>query len=263
MHRLAVAVVLSAFSAVAQNPPSSDPFAAALAQKSIAALTGGAPVSDVTLTGSATRIAGSDKKSGTVTLSVKGTEESRIDLALTSGTGTEIRSDTAGYPQGASVLNGATQQPWPTHNCWINASWFFPELSVLAETADPNQIFLYVGLERRNGISVHHLETYRYAPGKRQATTAFNQAMSTMEIYLDSVSLLPVAFAFNHHPDDDSGTNIAIEIDFSNYQRIQGILVPLRVKQLIWNGLALDVTITSANLNAGLSDSLFAIASAN
>jgi hypothetical protein len=46
---LAASLLLSAVSAVAASAPTSDPFAITLAQQSVAALTGGASVTDVTL----------------------------------------------------------------------------------------------------------------------------------------------------------------------------------------------------------------------
>jgi hypothetical protein len=260
MHRLVLAVLsLIAVSAVAQNPPVSDPTAVAFAQKSIAALTGGVPVGDATLTGNATRIAGSDKDSGTVTLNVKGMGESRIDLNLSASNRTEIRNDTAGYPQGASILDTGNQQALAMHNCMTSAGWFFPALSALAGTTDPTRVFVYVGLEKWKGLSVHHLQTYRYSPAKRPDITAIHQAVSTMDIYLDSTSLLPLAFTFNTHPDDDALTNIAVEVDFYQYQPFAGILVPTRIQKLLWNGLALDMSITNAAFNTGLSDTLFTV----
>src|SRR5438094_985537 len=148
MRRLAVALLLllSAICACAQNP-ASDPYAVSLAQQSITALTGGSVLSDSTLLGNTTWIAGSDQESGTVTLNVKGLRESRVDLNLSNGTRTQIRNDTAGYPQGASILNGGNQQTWATHNCWVNPSWFFPALSYLAATSDPSLVFSYIGVE--------------------------------------------------------------------------------------------------------------------
>ncbi len=261
MSRLAVVSLLTfcAVCASGQSLPANDPYAVSLAQQSVATLIGGASISDATLTGVVTRIAGSDIEKGTVTLNAKGVAESRIDLSLSGGTRTEIRNDTAGFPQGAAILNGGNQQARVMHNCRINASWFFPELSALAETADPAQIFLYVGLEKRNGLAVHHLQTFRYAPAKRPDITALRQAVSTMDIYLDSTSLLPLAFAFNTHPDDDALTNIAVEVDFYNYQPFSGVLVPTRIQKLIWNGLALDISITGAAFNTGLLDDLFTI----
>ena len=83
--------------------------------------------------------------------------------------------------------------------------------------------------------------------------------MSSEDIYLDSTSLLPVAFAFNVHPDDDASTKIAVTINFSRYQVLNGVQIPMHVQRLISGGLALDVVVTSAVVNSGLSDAPFAI----
>src|SRR5437660_6420520 len=82
---LSLTVVLSCF-ASAQNQPTSTSQAVAYAARAISALTGGAPIHDVTLTGSVTWN-GSD--TGTATLVALGTGESRMDLVLVSGTRTE------------------------------------------------------------------------------------------------------------------------------------------------------------------------------
>jgi hypothetical protein len=158
-------------------------------------------------------------------------------------------------------MGSGNQVPWPLQNCWINAGWFFPGLSALAETSDPTRIFVYVGPEIWKGSAVYHLRTYRYTPAKTPEVPALNQFLSIMDIYLDRSSLLPLAFGFNSHPDDESNTNVAVEIDFSNYQPIQGILVPEHIQKFIWNGLALDIGVTSVVLNSGISDSMFEITS--
>src|SRR5258706_15535144 len=94
MFRLAVVVFLfaSAVCAVAASVPTSDPSAITLAQQSVAALTGGAPVADVTLKANAISVLGSDGEIGTATLSAKGVSESRIDLSLSGWTRTDIRN---------------------------------------------------------------------------------------------------------------------------------------------------------------------------
>jgi hypothetical protein len=245
--------------ASSQNPPQSDPQAVAFASQAMTALTNGVAVTDVTLSGNATWIAGSDDETGSATLLEKGTGESRIDLNLSGGTRTEIRNDSTGFPQGETIASGGTVQPWPQHNCWINASWFFPALSILAATSDPSVILSYVGLESRGTGSVQHIRAYHYLPSKRQAATAITASLSAEDIYLDSSSLLPVAFSFNTHPDDDEATNILVEIDFFNYQPVNGVQVPMRVQKLISGGLALDITITGVVVNSGLSDDAFAI----
>jgi hypothetical protein len=258
-YRFAVPLILLFVSVVsAQNPPQSDPQAVALATQAMTALTNGAGVSDVTLSGNVTWIAGSDDETGSATLQAKGPAESRMDLNLSAGTRTEIRNDTSGSPEGETIAPDGTFQ-WAQHNCWINASWFFPALSILAATSDPSVILTYVGLENRGTGSVQHIRAYRYLPSKRAATTALTASLSSEDIYLDSSSFLPVAFSFNTHPDDDEATNISLEIDFSNYQPVNGVQVPMRVQKRINGGLALDLTVTGVVVNSGLTDAPFAI----
>jgi hypothetical protein len=145
------------------------------------------------------------------------------------------------------------------HNCWINASWFYPALSYLNATSDPTLIFSFVGQESRGGATVQHLRIYRYLAAQRPAFVALTRRVSAADFYLDSASLLPVALVFNTHPAEDAGTDISIEIDYSNYQAINGVQIPLHVQKLVSGGLALDIVATNATVNSGLSDSLFAI----
>src|SRR5437660_2303205 len=255
---LTLILAFRSFAAVQTKLPVSDPQALAFAAQSIVALTGGNPVADVALTGNATWIAGSDTETGSVTLQAKGTSESRIDLTLTNGLRTDIRNDTASTPQGESIASDGILHPWALHNCWINSSWFFPALSFLSAASDPTIIFSYIGQEVRGGESVQHIQVYRYLTGQKPTPIALTQQLSTTDLYLDSATLLPAAITFNTHPDDDGGTNIAIEIDFSNYQAINGIAVPMHIQKLIFNGLALDIVVTGAVFNSGLPDTLFA-----
>jgi hypothetical protein len=245
--------------ASAQNPPASDPQALNLVAQSIVAMSGGNPISDVTLTGNATWVAGSDLETGQLALKAKGVSESRIDLSLSGGTRTEVRNDTAGFPQGESIRPEGAVRSWAIHNCWINAGWFFPALSFLSATSDPNLIFSYVGLESRGGVALQHLRVFRYLAGQSAKQIALTQQLSTMDIYLDSVSLLPRAFLFTTHPDEDALTDIAIAIGFSNYQTVNGIQVPLHIQRLVQNGLAVDLVLNGITFNSGLADSIFAV----
>lgn len=93
---LIFALVVSPLWAANSALPPSDPQALAFAAASISALTGGTTIGDATLTGSVTWTAGSDSETGTATLEALGTGESRIDLALTTGTRTEIRDAQTG-----------------------------------------------------------------------------------------------------------------------------------------------------------------------
>src|ERR1039457_4636547 len=70
-------------------PLVSDPQAVSLLQKSLAAQVGAVQVADVTLAGTARRIAGSDDETGTATLKATGVGDSRMDLSFPSGNRSE------------------------------------------------------------------------------------------------------------------------------------------------------------------------------
>jgi len=255
MHRLAVAVslLISAVCAVGQNPQSSDLFAVSLAQKSVAALTGGLPVGDVTLNASVISILGSDNETGTGTFTAKGFSESRVDLNLSGGTRSEVRNIANGGPAGAWARNGGASTAYAGHNTLTDAAWFFPALSSLTQTANPNVVFKYIGQEQHSGVNTQHIQIFQAPP----AGIASVQRLSTTEVYLDAATLLPVAMAFKVHPDKDMNTDIPAEILFANYRAVNGIQVPFHFQRMLNGGVILDVTVTSAALNTGLQDSSF------
>ncbi|HZC24822.1 MAG TPA: hypothetical protein VE866_15895 [Candidatus Binatia bacterium] len=252
-----VAVVLSVaflpLAAFGQTPTASSPQALAYAAQSIAALTGGNPITDVTLTGTVTWNAGAD--TGTASLKALGTGESRMDLALSTGTRSEIRDAQTGTPLGQWINPDNTSGQFAPPNCWTDAAWFFPALGSLA--AGQNVVLSYVGQEQRNGSNVQHLRSYVFQSA--QVPTPTPQQLSTMDFYLDATTLLPVAVAFQVHPDNNEGMNLAVEVDFSNYQRISGVAVPLHIQRYQQGALMVDLTITGTSFNTGLTLSNFAI----
>lgn len=255
--------IIVAFSAPAlcQNqPPVSDPQAVSLANQSIAALTSGTPVVDVTVSGTAIWTSGTDSETGNATAYGKTNIESRLDLSLNGGNRSELRNSSGGSPQGAWINASGQSTPTALQNCWTDAVWFFPALTSLsAVNTDSTLVFVYVGLETQNGRSVQHIQSYHYVTSKFPTVTTFTQQMSLVDYFLDAQTLVPMSMTFSAHPDDNSTINIPVEVDFSNYQVVNGILVPFHITK-VWQGNTLvDITVTSAVINSGLPDSLFAI----
>ncbi len=250
-------VLASSSCLFSQNqPPVSDPQALSLVSQSITALTGGTRIYDVTLNGTATCSNGSGSETANATLMAKGTGESRFDMTLSAGPRSEIRNDGSSNTLGELLVPDGSILPWGLQNCMVNAVWFFPHLSVLGVTGDSTLIFSYIGQESRNGIAVQHIQSYRYS--RADATTT--RQLSTMDIYLDAASFLPTAFIFNIHPENAvAQQSIPVEVDFSNYQSLNGVLVPFRIRRYVTGGLGFDFTVGTAQFNAGLPDSLFDI----
>ena len=258
MLRLAAVTAFAFFlvfpiAATARSRPQSDPLALALAAKSIGTLTGGTTISDVTLNGGATWITGSDKQPGAVTLTALGFGESRVDLTLVSGVSSEVRDSSTGFASGKWVDTGGVSHSLATHNCLTDAVWFFPALTSL--NAGPNVMLSYVAQESRAGTAVYHLHSYVFSQG--QAFSEDMTRLSSMEFYLDTSTLLPTAITFNAHPDDDPIGNVQVEIDFSSYQAIQGMMVPFHVQKYLQGSLVLDLLVSGIQVNTGLTDSMF------
>jgi hypothetical protein len=250
---LILSVVLTSFVS-AQNQPISNSQAVAYAAQSIAAVTGGATISDVTLTGS---VIWNGSDTGTAVLRALGSGESRMDLALSSGTRTEIRDAQTGSTLGKWIdpKNASGNFAW--HNCQMDAAWFFPALGSLA--AGQGVVLSYVGQESRNGAMVQHIQSYVYQSGQSSMAGLGPQQLSVMDFYLDATTLLPVAITFNAHPDDDATANLLVEVDFSNYQTISGVAIPMHIQRYQQGNLMVDLVLSAASFNTGLPLSTFTI----
>ncbi len=260
MARFVVGVclfLLLASVAFAQSAPQSNPQAVSFASQSIAALTGGKAINDVTLTGSVTWSAGVAPETGTATLLGSGTGESRMSLVLPDGTRTEIRDASTGVAQGQWIAQSGASGLFASHNCATDAVWFFPALGSLA--AGPNVVLTYVGQETRNGAAVQHIQSYVYQANSASVPAPTPQQLSTMDFYLDATTLLPSAVIFNVHPDKNMANNITVEVDFSNYQTVSGALVPFHVQKYLSGQLILDLSLSSAVFNSGLPLSDFTV----
>ncbi len=262
MRRLTAAIAFSlvAIGAAAQTPlPTasvSDPTALSLAQKSIAALTGGASISDVTLSTNVVSIWGSDNETGSGTFTAQGTMQSRVDLNLSGGTRSDVRNNN-GAPGGAWTANSSAASAYANHNCWTESAWFFPALTSLSQSANPAFVFRYIGLEQHGGMSTQHIQVFQLNP---QDKTGIIQRLSTTDFYLDASSLLPLALAFKNHADNDVNTDLPIEVRFANYQQpTKGVLVPYHFQKLVNGTVVQDVTVSTAVFNTGIQSTAFSL----
>ncbi|HTF25133.1 MAG TPA: hypothetical protein VK937_14645, partial [Candidatus Limnocylindria bacterium] len=108
--RLVLSVSISfllSITLAAQQTTTSSP-QALLLQRSAAALSGGQTLTDVTLSGIARRIAGSDDESGTAVLKALVTGESSVDFSFPSGPRSEVRANSTTGPVGSWLAPDGT-----------------------------------------------------------------------------------------------------------------------------------------------------------
>ncbi len=236
-----------------------DPQALSLVNQALQATSGGTiALNDVTLQGTVNYTAGSDFQSGTVVLEARGNGMSRVTLSLDGGQRQEVRNGPAGYWVDAE----GQQHLMAVHNCWPDAPWFFPALSLQALSSDAQVSIVYGGLEARDGVQLYHLRLYRTVPGQDVQITSDIQRLSIVDLYLDPASYMPLILAFKAHPDDDLNIDIPVEIQFGDYRQVNGVRVPFHIQKSLQGNLLLDIRVSGAVLNSGLPESDFAVPTA-
>lgn len=259
--RLAVFVMFSFTLLIAKQSQSQmlDAQAASFATRALNAMTNGVSITNATLTGTATRTAGGHAESGSAALKVRFGTGTRLDLSLAKGRRTEIHNTLSDFPKSSwSGPNGASHRA-PIHNSWVDAGWCFPPVSLASMLSDPHMVLTHMGTEDRGGIIVEHLRASRNLSGESEAVTALVRRLSTIHIYLDAKSALPVAVAFKGHPDNDATVDFPIEIRFSDYQTVNGARVPMTIEKLVNGGSFLKLSFNDINVNSGLADTDFQI----
>jgi hypothetical protein len=237
------------------------PQAVAILRQSLGVLAKGTVISDVNLTGTADWVAGSDNETGNAALKALAAGDARVDLSLPSGQRSEV-SNNAGslqnVPAGQWTGPDGKAHAMSSHNLLTDPSWFFPAMTLNRWVSNPGYFVSLVGQESWNGATVNHLTVYLLATALGDNSALF-QHLSQMDIYLDSASELPVALAFNIHPDDNALLDIPVQIRYSDYRSVNGAQVAFHVEKYLNNTLTLDLHFDAVTLNSGLSVSNFQV----
>jgi hypothetical protein len=256
-------LVLMAAVPLAAQSATSDSQALTLAAQAEQAMTHSVAILDVTLTGTATQTAGSWSNTGAATFKAKGTAESRLDFSAASvhpevQVQSEIRAlDSSGHPTGTWVRPDGVKHAVALHNAFTDAAWFFPALGSLGTASQSSIVAKYVGAETHNGVAVQHLRLWRTADASLSSIAGVVPGLSTVDIYLDSSSALPVALAFNAHSDKDMNTNVPIEVRYSDWRTASGITAPFHVQKYLNGALIMDFEASQVTINSGLTDAQF------
>lgn len=259
LHRTFAARHAKALSkAQATTLPARDAQAVSLAKEAMSALVGSATITDAKVEGTANFTAGSDQEGGTAMLEAHSGYQSRIELSLSGGRRSEVRSG-LGVPRGKRSGSDAVLQDMPLHSCWTDPTWFFPALTLQSALNDPQISFTYVGQVTKGDVAVQHIQISRVVPGQTATATTLIQRLSQVDIFLDAATNLPVAIDFNEHPDTNAMLDLPVEIQFSGWHSVNGIQVPSGIQKLLQGSLTLDLSELTISVNTGLPQSDFAI----
>ena len=200
-----LSVPVSAQQSTSTAPATSDPQAVALLQQSLAALTGGIPVTDVTMAGTVTVNQGTGTASGAITMVATSTGQSQITVNLSSGRWVTT-ADYSTNPRTSVTTGpgGAVHDSTPEELNGPSPAWFFPALLVSA-VSPASYIASYLGDNAQNGSTLHHIWIRSTSPGGTYSFQSIGRQILTnsgpqppvragqLELYVDSSSLPQMA----------------------------------------------------------------------
>lgn len=235
----------------AQTPPvTRDPRALALAAKALVAISA-APLQSLALTGSVTRRAGSEQ-TGTFQLEANARGQSRLELSLGSGNLVQVRDGSGPVPQGQWARSDGKAHAVALHNLWAAPLWPLPALGALHRLAADTSISVgFAGAETHAGVATEHVW---FAPA---GPTPLAARLGRVDFYLDATTLLPRYLDFDSHPDNALNIDLPVEVVFSDYQRVQGVLIPFHIQRYLRQTLVLDLRVSDADINPSLSSGDF------
>jgi hypothetical protein len=258
IHSICISFLLS-ISLAARQTSTSSPQALQLLQRSLSVLSGGQALTDVTLSGTARRIAGSDDESGTVILKGLASGAARTDLSLSSGQRSEVQNLIEAAPVGTWSGPDRISHSLVYHNLMTEPAWFFPAFAISRRVSTDGYVATYVGQETHNGQTVEHVSVSRTPSAQMASGASLFQHLTQVDFFLDSNTLLPAAITFNIHPDNNAALDIPVEIRFSEYRTVSSAQVPFHVQKFLNNNLFLDFEVQSVTLNSGLAASDFSL----
>jgi len=261
MHSTCIGVALSIFAFLttgAQTPVASNPLALQILRQSLAALSPNVAVQDVTLSGSAHYIAGSDDETGAAILKATALGDSRIDLNLTSGPRSEVYNLSVSTPGGQWSDQDSTPKPIPYHNLLTEPGWFSPVTAISRRLNSAAFVATYVGAETLDSQNVQHIAVSQPPPAIAKDFQLF-QHLTQVDLYIDPSTFLPVALSFNIHPDENELVDIPVEILYSDYRWVNGQQIPFHIQKFLNNTLLLDIQLDSATVNTGVPSTTFGV----
>jgi hypothetical protein len=214
---------------------------------------GGATIQAISLTGTAESYAGSSNDTGTFIGSCSTSGSSQLSLQMSGGSLTESRQATNGVPSGNWVDSSGNQHAMVQHNLYTSSSWFCPVIALSQLVSSSNLNIQFIGEEQKNGATLEHFTSTQLQTNTGAAYTLATH-LSQMDIYLNPQTQMPVVFDFTIHPDSDAGTDIPVEIQFSNYTKVNGVWIPFTVQKYINSALVLTLQVQSASIGSATSN---------
>ena len=252
---LVTACMLNYSQSVAPSTASAPPTAMAVASRSIAAMGGAAILQNqvVVLSGTLT-VHGSSDKSFPITLKLHGTTQLRSELQTSNGTRVTVVSNGL-----SGILSpDGTLRMLSAKNSAGYRNEYLPALSLLSEYNMPGMQLKYMGSSVVDN-DPNDVIAIGEVPAAGAITPGSSVAPNQSFFYVNSTSGLVSRMQKLHFAETETDSSAQVEIRYSNYQNVDGVMVPFLQETYVDGSLQMDLVLTSASFGNDISVSDFNI----
>lgn len=238
---------------VSNSPaPQRDPQAVSAIQDSLRAMGAAslAAIQDTEIQAQVSSPNGDASVTSTVTLRTLGTRFLRVDASSADGTAVSTMNDTEAWMK----VGTGDAEFVPLQSIGAGGITQVPLLSILSDWNLPGMRIGYVGLEKLDTSTVHHV---RVTPALEDGLP--RELESPCEIYIDQQSLFVLKLIYPVRPPADLKQIVLMEVGYQDYKVVSGIVVPHRIAYTIHGQLIEEYKISSFTVNRGIQKSEFAL----
>lgn len=238
----------------AAQPPTRDAQAMSILTQALSASGGISAISavqDFSAVGNVT-YSWAEATPGTVTIRGRGLHEFRVDATLPDGAHSWVINSSAAFqknPDG-SILS------LPIQDTVKPAAATFPLLELLTAVQDTTIGVTYEGLVTHDGQQLQAVSIQKFYPLGEDPAGALS-GITKAHIFVDPNALTVESVVDKAFPRDGGPGEYSHEMQFSNYQKVSGILVPFSITESISGQQTTTFQLTEITFNTGLTDSDF------
>lgn len=228
-----------------------DPQAQLALQQSMRAMGGQLPA-DMTATGTVVLAEGPDPQSGTVRILAKGYDRMVEEITVADGTRRTV------YSGGLASRGDNTETKVTSLESAVSSRTpFIPLLFFGTVLSEADSAWEVVGEEDLEGTAALHLRVSKtFAANPKLVVLA---ELSTRDIWLHKGTGLPLKIAYEQREGRAAVPRILVEIRFSDYRNVTGILIPFQITKSMNGTEWLTIRFDRVAINTGLTDASFAI----
>lgn len=224
---------------------------ASLLSSSAVAMQGQNSLADITLSGTARWLVGTEEETGMVQLQAISSGSCRLDFHAPSGTKSEVQTISNSGRAGSWIGTDRISHTTASHNLMTGSSWFYPVFMFSGILSDNSQIVQFVD---NDGATIHIVAHKLIDSNSATEADRLMEHLSRIDIYLNAATLLPEKLEFNSHADTNALMDIPVTIQYSNYLTENGITFPSRIQRSFNSGLQIDMRIQPTSTNSGLTN---------